>query len=82
MIGLTRIEIDYMKAVENINRKMKDQREIDWEARRYEIARDVMCVILNQPTHYAWDNGKELASISADFADALINELKKGGDND
>lgn len=78
MSGLTRIEMDTMRAIENMNRKMKDQREIDWEQRRYENAKDVMCVILNQPTHYAWDDGKELASVSADFDDALINELKGG----
>lgn len=42
MSGLTRIEMDAMRAIEGINRKMKDQREIDWEQRRYEIARDVL----------------------------------------
>lgn len=78
MSGLTRIEMDTMRAIESINRKMKDQREIDWEQRRYEIARDAMCTILSKPEYYTWKDGKELASVSADFADALINELKGG----
>lgn len=42
MSGLTRIEMDTMRAIENMNRKMKDQREIDWEQRRYEIAKVCM----------------------------------------
>lgn len=77
MSGLTRIEMDYMRAVESINRKMKDQREIDWEARRYEIAKDAMCAIITSP-HLEWESGKHLAELSVDFADALINELKGG----
>lgn len=75
MIGLTRIEIDYMKAVENINRKMKDHREIDWEQRRYEIARDAMCAIITAPSLY-WDSLEYLAKSAVETADALINELK------
>lgn len=42
MGNLTRIEQESKNAVININRKMKDQREIDWEQRRYEVAKDVL----------------------------------------
>ena len=38
---LTRIDMQYMEAVVAINRRMRDH-EIDWEQRRYEIAKDVL----------------------------------------
>ena len=79
MSGLTRIEMDAMRTIESINRKMKDQREIDWEQRRYETARDAMCAIITSPhLELEWKNGKNLAQMAMGFADALINELKGG----
>lgn len=63
-------------AIQNMNRKMKDQREIDWEQRRYEIARDVMCAIITSPS-LGWDSLEYLAKSAVKTADALIEELKK-----
>lgn len=80
MSGLTRIEQDSMNAVISINRKMKNQREIDWEERRYEIARDVLAGFYSKTTEGKYSDPTELARCSVMVADALINELK-GGSN-
>lgn len=53
---MTRIEMDALNAVRDINRKMKDQRHIDWEQRRYEIASATLNALLSNP-----------ASLSADI---------------
>ena len=47
-------------------------KNIDWEQRRYEIAKHM----LSYNIHYT---PKELAVKAMSFADALIEELKKGG---
>lgn len=74
MSGLTRIEMDAMRAIEGMNRKMKDQREIDWEQRRYEIARECLPLSLEGVRGNFTIASKEAVAI----ADALINELKGG----
>ena len=74
MSGLTRIEMDTMRAIENMNRKMKDQREIDWEKRRYEIAKTCLPFCLEGCQGRFEFVAKEAVAI----ADALINELKGG----
>lgn len=48
-------------------------KEIDWEQRRYEIAKDVLCSYVLK-----YDDGnKFMAHCALDCADALIEELKK-----
>lgn len=52
-----------------------DALPIDWEQRRYEIAKDIMAASFNQPM-----DGVSIASyvhICVQWADALIEELKK-----
>lgn len=55
-------------------------KEIDWEQRRYEIAKDIIPVIYRQKV--AVNNRgqgivlKDVADIAVAFADVLINELK------
>lgn len=52
-----------------------DALPIDWEQRRYEIAKDVMAASFNQPM-----DGVSIASYvhnCVQWADALIEELKK-----
>lgn len=61
------------------------EKVIDWEQRRYEIANNVIGRILSVPYFLsaAKDNPIEsLVSVSVRIADALINELKKGQDNE
>lgn len=56
-----------------------ETRVIDWEQRRYEIAKDVMAAIYTRPNV----NGTLLnISLIVNAADALIDVLKKGQDNE
>ena len=48
-------------------------KEIDWEQRRYEIAKHVL------PRVFAFGEPKYSAIYAVSYADALIEELKKGG---
>lgn len=47
---------------------------IDWEQRRYEIAKHT------QPRVFAFGEPKYSAIYAVSYADALIKELKKGGE--
>lgn len=49
------------------------EKDIDWEQRRYEIAKDVFA-----STYNIFQN-KGLAKMAVHAADALIAELKEGG---
>lgn len=71
-----------------MNRKMKDQHEIDWEQRRYEIAKEVMpyCAksiidALNSGCRNEEWAGMTIAQITSEsavgYADALIERLKR-----
>ena len=54
--------------------------QIDWEQRRYEIAKDIMAAFLsNFCSNVYVGNPDEQAKSAVMFADALITELKKGG---
>lgn len=56
--------------------------EIDWEQRRYEIAKELMKGFASNPHDMCVDaDCKALAEWSAKGADALIEKLKKGGSN-
>lgn len=80
--NLTRIEMDYMNSVCSINRKMKDQKEIDWEQRRYEIAKEMLAAFMSNSCSEVYDYEMERQAREAvAYADALIAELKKGGNN-
>lgn len=60
------------------------EKDIDWEQRRYEIAKDVMQGILFGFTATKEDvenNCNDVAQAAIMLADALIAELKKGGQN-
>ena len=47
-------------------------REIDWEQRRYEIAKQIFC-----DQYELFHDSKELAKVAVHNTDALIEELKK-----
>jgi len=49
--------------------------DIDWEQRRYEIAKDILAATYDYPM-----DGKPYAKIAVGIADAFIAELKKGGE--
>ena len=82
-----------MEAVQALNRKVKDQTKIDWEQRRYEIAKEMMpyCAVdftelLHEGAVNEKWNGKTIYQIVAEnavlYADALIKELKKKKDEE
>lgn len=54
--------------------------DIDWEQRRYEVAREVLAETVKLSHHgvYVGTCGGQ-AKIAGEYADALIAELKKGG---
>ena len=53
----------------------KPKKEIDWEQRRYEIAKEIYPTIYKEA--YDTYNIEEIASFAVRHADTLINELKK-----
>lgn len=55
--------------------------DIDWEQRRYEIAKDAMNGLLSAPVVAGVNPNpsfKDIATFSVRLADALIKELKEG----
>ena len=87
---MTQIEIQTMNAVQSVNRKMRNQNETDWEQRRYEIAKGILPYCAETTRELLMrgiplgDEYKDLnmpqavAKHSVMFADALIQELRKG----
>lgn len=84
---MTVIEKQYMDSIISINRMMRKAQdaEPDWEQRRYEIAKDTMVAIMNNPDIAAGVACEPkvseeipgiLAKLSLTFADALIEELQ------
>ncbi len=78
---MTQIEMQTMNAIQSINRKTKDANQIDWEQRRYEIAKDIFTRCLS---HEDGDVrafcARELDMVAEDCvreANALIKALKK-----
>lgn len=62
----------------------KQEKEIDWEQRRYEIAKEMMPVLYRQGVEvlkygqkFKWDG---IVDGAVNFADMLIEKLKKGGE--
>lgn len=69
---MTKIEMQAMDAVIGIHREMKKANEIDWEKRRYEIAKECVAVLMRNEITL-----EDAAKISVEQADVLIKELKK-----
>lgn len=59
----------------------KQKQEIDWEQRRYEIAKELMYKIYRQKVAVSMQGQgimlKDVADIAVAFADTLIKELKE-----
>lgn len=62
----------------------KPKQEIDWEQRRYEIAKELMYKIYRQKVAVSMQGQgimlKDIADIAIAFADTLIKELKEKSD--
>lgn len=62
------------------NWQLEFEKEIDWEQRRYEIAKELMRSFATNPHNMLVDAKiGTLAEWSVSGADALIAELRKGG---
>lgn len=70
---MTQLEMRAMSAIIALNRKVKDSYRIDWEQRRYVIAKEVMA---NEASKGSFS--KDAAKYAVACADALIEELKGG----
>lgn len=72
---MTKIEMEAMEAVIGIRKEMAKANEIDWEQRRYEIAKDlypIACHDMNPS-----ESKEAPAKAAVELADILIAELKK-----
>jgi len=73
---ISKIEMQAMDAVIGIHREMRKANEIDWEQRRYEIAKSMLPVVRSNSSGIM--SIKQVARLAVDYADALIEELKGG----
>lgn len=69
---MTNHEQTFLESVTRYFRESQSK-EIDWEQRRYEIAKDALAALLINPTRVYTSYSK----VAVDYADALIEELKK-----
>lgn len=83
MIMISVLEKQYMETVIRMGRRMQSG-EIDWEQRRYEIAKNVMAAMGGAVANGAVNKGAmydpnyiSLAKTSVEAASALVAELKK-----
>ena len=74
---LTKIEMQYMEAVIGIHKEMRkaNERGVDWEQRRYEIAKDIYPIVCHDMNPSA--DKAAPATSAVELADLLIAELKK-----
>ena len=75
---MTQLEQTFLEAAtrfcrDHYTRDNHDVKEIDWEQRRYEIAKDVLSALVSDPNLAYY----EIPSEAVCYADALIKELKK-----
>ena len=71
---MTNLEQTFLESATRYFREAQSK-EINWEQRRYEIAKDALAALLSNPTIggvYA-----SYSKVAVDYADALIEELKK-----
>ena len=72
---LTKIEMEAMEAVKGIRDELRKQREINWEQRRYEIAKDIYPIACHDMNPSEPKDAR--AKTAVELADLLIAELKK-----
>ena len=71
---MTQIEMQAMEAIKGICREMKRANEVNWEQRRYEIAKEIYPRVLDFTRA---DQMTAAAKTTVFLADVLIAELKK-----
>ena len=72
---MTNIELETLSAVKAAARKYVNERDANWEQRRYEIAKDVLAAIVSNSDHFL--TRKEFyVEKSVEYADLLIKKLQ------
>ena len=79
---MTKIEMEAMEAVIGIRKEMAKANQIDWEQRRYEIAKECLPCVYQMALEIAKRTGtvekpQRITAVAVDLADLLIDELKK-----
>lgn len=78
---MTKIEMEAMEAVIGMRKEMAKANEIDWEQRRYEIAKDYYVMACSQAKAHGGETMGDILEaatwLSAVAADKLIEVLKK-----
>lgn len=81
---MTTLEQNFLEAATKYCREHSTDcnynKQIDWEQRRYEIAKDALVGVLAAPIVPGMDPNlpsQKAAQWSVEYADALIEELKK-----
>lgn len=86
---MTVIEKQYMETVIRMGRRLQSG-EVDWEQRRYEIAKDCMAAMLGNPAivdevtedgEPVWGAPVAIAKNAATLATLLVEELKGENNN-
>ena len=78
---MARIEQQTMDAIIGIYREIKRPKEIDWEQRRYEVAKTILPEIMGQINDYDKTiTTHDICRYAVEMANALISELKKNVD--
>ena len=72
---LTKIEMQAMEAIIGILREMRQANEVNWEQRRYEIAKDIYPIACHDMNPSESKDAPAKAAVA--LADLLIDELKK-----
>lgn len=70
---MTNLEQTFLESATRYFRESQSK-EIDWEQRRYEIAKDVLIALIAKPEIVLTASD---AKVAIRYADALIKELKK-----
>ncbi len=73
---MTKIEMQYMDAVIQMNRRQRDH-EIDWEQRRYELAKSALFVAPMIKKDEGPITAELIAKYAVEIADATVMELIK-----
>lgn len=73
---MTKIEMQYMDAVIQMNRRQRDH-EIDWEQRRYELAKSALFVAPMIKKDEGPITAELIAKYAVEIADATFMELIK-----
>lgn len=70
---MTNLEQNFLESATRYFRESQSK-EIDWEQRRYEIAKDVLIAFITKPEIIVTTS---YTKVAIGYADALIEELKK-----